>query len=42
MQTIIQSNKKHDEEKLTEPKSRKMKEKYGFTRGASYYGGRNK
>lgn len=42
VQTIIQSNKKQDEEKLTEPKSRKMKEKYGFTRGASYYGGRNK
>lgn len=42
VQTIIQSNKKQDEEKTAETKSRKIEEKYGFTRGASYYGGRGK
>ena len=40
VQTIIQSNKKQDKEKMAETKSRKTEEKYGFTRGASYYGGK--
>jgi hypothetical protein len=42
IQTIIKSNKKDDDLKTEQTKSIKSDEKYGFTRGASYYGGRNK
>jgi len=41
VQTIIQSNKKGDELKAYQIKPRKTDEKYGFTRGASYYGGKD-
>jgi len=41
VQTIIQSNKKDDELKASQIKPRKTDEKYGFTRGASYYGGKD-
>lgn len=41
IQTIIQANKKEDELKETQIKSRKTDERYGFTRGAAYYGGRD-
>lgn len=39
VQTIIQSNKKEDEQKSAQIKPRETEEKYGFTRGAAYYGG---
>ena len=42
IQTIIKSNKKDDEEKLSIKHSKEINQKYGFTRGASYYGGRDK
>lgn len=41
VQTIIQSNKKDDAQKASQIKPRKTDEKYGFTRGAAYYGGRD-
>lgn len=40
LQTLLATNKKNDIEKETAQKSQKNTEKYGFIRGAAYYGGR--
>ena len=42
IQTVIKSNRKDDEEKSSSNHSKETNQKYGFTRGASYYGGRDK
>lgn len=40
IQTMIKNNKKLDEEKTYTRSVKKTAEKYGFTRGASYFGGK--
>jgi len=42
IQTILKNNKKNDAEQELKRKTEISKNNYGFTRGASYYGGTNK
>ncbi len=42
IQTILKNNKKTDAEQALKKNTKKDDNSYGFTRGASYYGGRNK
>lgn len=39
IQTILKNNKKNDAEQELKRKTEIRKNNYGFTRGASYYGG---
>ncbi len=42
IQTILKNNKKNDAEQELKRKTEVSKNNYGFTRGASYYGGKDK
>ncbi|WP_200809528.1 Mu transposase domain-containing protein [Virgibacillus dakarensis] len=42
IQTLIKNNKKADSEKTFTQKKDNVQNKHGFTRGASYFGGKNK
>lgn len=42
IQTILKNNKKNDAEQELKRKTEISKNNYGFTRGASYYGGKDK
>ncbi|GEB78528.1 IS21 family transposase [Sporolactobacillus inulinus] len=42
LQTILKNNKKSDAEQEQKRRSEDNENNYGFTRGASYYGGKNK
>jgi hypothetical protein len=42
IQTILKNNKKNDAEQELKRKTEISKNNYGFTRGASYYGGTDK
>lgn len=42
IQTILKSNKKNDAEQEMKRKTESSENKYGFTRGAHYYGGTDK
>lgn len=42
LQTILKNNKKSDAEQEQKRRSENTKNNYGFTRGASYYGGKDK
>jgi hypothetical protein len=42
IQTILKNNKKNDAEQELQRKTEVSKNNYGFTRGASYYGGKDK
>lgn len=42
IQTVLKNNKKNDAEQELKRKTENSKDNYGFTRGASYYGGTDK
>lgn len=42
IQTILKNNKKKDAEQALKRKTEISENNYGFTRGASYYGGTDK